>query len=183
MTYLPPAILLILCTVALADIPHLNKKQISEKIDSTKIYYGIKSDHLSSALPRAKVLPQDAQNREGTQEEPQERCYPSLQNRTRPPRSIATTSTHRTHTSGSSSLPTQRTEITALAALPQKRFDRLAVAYSWTDHASAGTRPVRRGVFPRLPHVSLPLGSRHNIAFFDRDEAFTDLIDLPEHHH
>ena len=51
MTYLPPAILLILCTVALADIPHLNKKQISEKIDSTKIYYGSTVRIKAAAFP------------------------------------------------------------------------------------------------------------------------------------
>lgn len=32
--------LLLLIILAQTAIPHLNKKQISEKIDSTKIYYG-----------------------------------------------------------------------------------------------------------------------------------------------
>lgn len=149
----------------------------------TYLNYGGKSHHLSGAFPRAKVLPEDAQNREGAQEEPEERRYQSIQNRTRPARSTPATPAHRPHTTGSPALPAQRTKAAPRPALSAKRFGRWAVAYSRTDHATASPRPVRIRVFPCLPHVRHTLGSRHNIAFFDRDEAFTDLIDLPDHHH
>ena len=40
MKFITTAILLLLLHTVLADIPHLNKKQINELIDQTKINYG-----------------------------------------------------------------------------------------------------------------------------------------------
>jgi hypothetical protein len=45
------ALLFLLASVVLADIPHLNKKQIIEKIDSTKIYYGSTIRIKAAAFP------------------------------------------------------------------------------------------------------------------------------------
>jgi hypothetical protein len=42
---------LLLCVVVLTDIPHLNKKQINEKIDSTKINYGSTIRIKAAAFP------------------------------------------------------------------------------------------------------------------------------------
>ena len=44
-------IVLLLCALALADIPHLNKKQIADKIDSTKINYGSTVRIKAAAFP------------------------------------------------------------------------------------------------------------------------------------
>lgn len=51
MTYPPLRILLLLFSLALAGIPHLNKKQIADKIDSTKIYYGSTVRIKAAAFP------------------------------------------------------------------------------------------------------------------------------------
>lgn len=40
MKIIPLALLALLLITTLADIPHLNKKQINELIDQTKINYG-----------------------------------------------------------------------------------------------------------------------------------------------
>jgi hypothetical protein len=44
-------IVLLLCAVTLAEIPHLNKKQIADKIDSTKINYGSTIRIKAAAFP------------------------------------------------------------------------------------------------------------------------------------
>lgn len=45
------AIVLCMCLAVLAEIPHLNKKQIAEKIDSTKINYGSTIRIKAAAFP------------------------------------------------------------------------------------------------------------------------------------
>ena len=44
-------LLLLLCVLAIADIPHLNKKQIADKIDTTKINYGSTIRIKAAAFP------------------------------------------------------------------------------------------------------------------------------------
>jgi hypothetical protein len=44
-------LLLLLTALALAEIPHLNKKQIADKIDSTKINYGSTVRIKAAAFP------------------------------------------------------------------------------------------------------------------------------------
>ncbi len=45
------SILFILITIVLTEIPHLNKRQITEKIDSTKINYGSTLRIKAAAFP------------------------------------------------------------------------------------------------------------------------------------
>lgn len=42
---------LALLFIALAEIPHLNKQQITEKIDTTKLYYGSTIRIKAAAFP------------------------------------------------------------------------------------------------------------------------------------
>lgn len=44
-------LVLFLCAAVLAEIPHLNRKQIAEKIDSTKINYGSTIRIKAAAFP------------------------------------------------------------------------------------------------------------------------------------
>lgn len=45
------AVLFLLLVIVLADIPHLNKKQINDLIDSTKINYGSTVRIKANAFP------------------------------------------------------------------------------------------------------------------------------------
>lgn len=51
MKMIKATLLALLLLAVLADIPHLNKKQIMEKIDSTKINYGSTVRIKASAFP------------------------------------------------------------------------------------------------------------------------------------